>query len=337
MRNLDLSTAYYEKGISSAKLAFEILTSPHLEPFRDAAIAQFFNCFELLLKSQIARHSNLLLLKDTKKITESWGEKNSFDALPTKSAGELPELLYVLEKGNPNFEFLKNNRGIIDKMREERNKYEHGAGPITKGYVSLILAPFFHKVIIKLAKAIDPERYSTNFSIELRQKIFDASTEPSRMLQDPDKFYSEPKTCPTCFNNFAFLSRRSDLLHCLVCDKDTVQGSIIYRECLLCETPNVISHQGFATCIDCRINFVAVSLGQDNVCRHVSNDGSCNSSEIADLSAEVGDELGLCLKCFTVQNLWRCCLCDTYYTSNEKHYGPPGYDENVCAECVINF
>ncbi|KYG66817.1 hypothetical protein AZI86_07200 [Bdellovibrio bacteriovorus] len=328
MEGKEFSKAFFTKGIKSGKLALALLTSDDLTEHKEASLREFFHCFELLLKSQIATHSPYLLLANTADLSGGWGEKKSFDDISTKPASELPKLLYVLEAANPKFEFLKENFDVIEAMRKERNKSEHGSVHFTDAYVALVIAPFFHKVLSRLIDAIDPRGYEFYFDAAARIEVLDQCEKPETLLADPNRFIPIVRPCPQCLHHFAFLSKDGKNVHCLICDEDVIVDSPTkYGVCPTCDRHTLILND-FVRCLgECLIDFPATTpLAHDQSC-------SCNSDEISDLKEYSGSQEGLCLQCLKVLDFWKCDFCAEYWTSPSVKPPEEISDKNLCENC----
>lgn len=332
MSDPKLSNEFFEKGIKSVKLAHALLTTPGFEDYASSSIGEMFHGFELMLKGQIAKHSKFLLIEDIKGLVDKSWKVAKFDELNTKQVSQLPKILFAIEELNPKFSFLKNEYSLIEQARRERNKYEHSAAQTKENYISLVIAPFFHKVILKMVDAIDPAGYSVHFDSQFRLDLVDKSDEPSKLLKDPNRFYDDCHSCPICFHEFAFLSKDRKNLHCLICDTDVVRDlDLKFASCPICEQ-ELISYGLHIKCLgECRTYFVPVTkLAAHENCE-------CLSDKISNLKGETGNEEGLCLKCLSTISLWECDHCYQFFTKEQKEEPPPEiHGDNLCENCSPN-
>lgn len=329
MSDTVLSKAYFEKSIQSIRLSLLLLTKTDLNSFSGSAIGELFHGFELLLKGLIVRHNKYLLIQDTKTAVEKNWTVNNFDELISRSANELPKLLFALEGAGPSVLFIKDNYELIEKMRRERNSYEHSAKSVSANYISLIIAPFFHKIILGLFDLYG-EKYQDYFSDDDRLDLFEIIDDPTTLLPDKNKFHPVSHNCPLCFNSFAFVSKNNDELHCLVCNKSVItQNQIKFSKCPICED-ELISYPNSTLCLgDCRQVFI-----DDDIDLAVGQKCNCHSVQFFNLYDQTGNEEGFCLNCLTVVDLWMCDFCKKYRLEESKCEPPEEmHSSNLCEDC----
>ena len=140
-----ISQEFFERAKISYNLSIKFILDSNLKSFEETSIREMFHTYELLMKAHISKEHSLLLY-DTKTLFKN-KKLIPIDSLFAKSANELVELLGYLKAGNIAFNFLFDERDLIEKIRSERNSLEHSSKSITNGFKGLILAPFVRKVL----------------------------------------------------------------------------------------------------------------------------------------------------------------------------------------------
>ena len=310
---MSLAGDYFDRAKVSFKLSIKFISDPDLKSFEETSIREMFHAYELLMKAHISKEHPLLLCETTSLYKNN--KPIPYDSLYTKAAGELVEVLAYLKRDDEKFNFLLNDRKIVEKMRNERNGLEHSSKRITEGFKGIILVPFVTKILKPLFILFDATMAS-EFSYEKINEILSDVSDYGELVPDKNKYIlTEKYPCRRCESRFSFITKNKDEAFCVVCEDTTSKGKLLVTSCFGCNSSVLI--------LDGDKDYYC------NDCYEQSDFYDCNSCGSG--KAIINTDRIECLECQETRYLNHCPGCDGKHTLDVIK------GEHHCYSCLNTF